>query len=211
MREKVLLGVLFLVVPSFFAGLAAYLLTSRGDSAPIASTSPYRGSQPPPGITVPDVVLRSVRGPLVSLRRPAGRVLVLTGVDSKCKDKCPILVSVVARSLPLLTASERARTRAIAYSVDPRIDTPESVRRFLRQRRALTVEYLVDSVVRMRPLWRQLYVLTAFETGKADFHSADVRVYDRRGRWVSTLHAGVDLTAENLAHDIKTALTRSSR
>jgi hypothetical protein len=56
----------------------------------------------------------------------------------------------------------------------------------------------------------QLHNITPNKTAKADFHSADVRVYDRTGRWVSTLHAGVDLTPQNLAHDIKTALERSS-
>jgi cytochrome oxidase Cu insertion factor (SCO1/SenC/PrrC family) len=210
MRDKLLLGLLFVVVPALFAGVAAFVLLGRSQSGPSYPTNPYRGSQPPDRIVVPNVSLRSYRGPLVSLRRPAGKVLVLTGVDSKCKDKCPILVSTVAQALPLLSASERVSTRAIAYSVDPRIDKPASVRRFLRQRRALALEYLVDTVPRMRPFWRQLHVLTAFETGKADFHSADVRVYDRRGLWVSTLHAGVDLTAANLAHDIKTALERSS-
>jgi hypothetical protein len=37
-------------------------------------------------------------------------------------------------------------------------------------------------------------------------HSAPVRIYDREGRWRSTLHAGVDLTPANLAHDIGLAL-----
>lgn len=46
----------------------------------------------------------------------------------------------------------------------------------------------------------------AYETGNADTHSADVRVFDRNGKWVATLHAGADLTPANLAHDITTAL-----
>lgn len=38
------------------------------------------------------------------------------------------------------------------------------------------------------------------------FHSAPVRIFDSRGVWVSTLHAGVDLTPENLANDLRVAL-----
>jgi hypothetical protein len=33
-----------------------------------------------------------------------------------------------------------------------------------------------------------------------------VRIFDRRGIWVSTLHAGIDLTPANLVHDIRAAL-----
>jgi len=33
-----------------------------------------------------------------------------------------------------------------------------------------------------------------------------VRIYDRDGVWVSTLHAGADLTTENLVHDVRVAL-----
>jgi len=37
-------------------------------------------------------------------------------------------------------------------------------------------------------------------------HSSDAHVYDRSSVWVSTLHVPVDLTAANLAHDIRVAL-----
>jgi hypothetical protein len=33
-----------------------------------------------------------------------------------------------------------------------------------------------------------------------------VRIYDRNGTWVTTLHPGADLTEANLAHDIRAAL-----
>jgi hypothetical protein len=48
--------------------------------------------------------------------------------------------------------------------------------------------------------------VAAAETGNADIHSADVRIFDRRGIWVSIQHAGVDLSPHNLAHDIPVAL-----
>jgi len=33
-------------------------------------------------------------------------------------------------------------------------------------------------------------------------HSAPLRIYDRSVVWVATLHAGVDLSEENLLHDL---------
>lgn len=50
------------------------------------------------------------------------------------------------------------------------------------------------------------YAFAALLVVAADMHSAPVRIYDRDGLWVSTLHARADLTPENLAHDIEAAL-----
>jgi cytochrome oxidase Cu insertion factor (SCO1/SenC/PrrC family) len=94
--------------------------------------------------------------------------------------------------------------------VNPASDTPASVRKFLRDRHALGLDFLLGTTKQMRPVWRAFHVIAAAETGNADVHSADVRVYDRGGEWVSTLHLPPDLTATNLAHDVRKALSRNS-
>jgi acetylornithine deacetylase/succinyl-diaminopimelate desuccinylase-like protein len=55
-------------------------------------------------------------------------------------------------------------------------------------------------------VWREFGILPSHQTGDSNLHSVPVRVYDAEGRWRSTLHPGVDLSAANLAHDLKTAL-----
>jgi hypothetical protein len=55
-------------------------------------------------------------------------------------------------------------------------------------------------------VWNEFQVLSSLESGHDTLHSAPVRIYDRRGMWVATLHAGADLTEANLAHDIRVAL-----
>jgi cytochrome oxidase Cu insertion factor (SCO1/SenC/PrrC family) len=103
--------------------------------------------------------------------------------------------------------AEREAVEAIAISTDPAEDTPASVRRFLDRQRALGRLHFLDGEEReLRRLWRAFGVLSSLESGKDDLHSAPVRVYDRRGVWVATQHAGVDLTPRNLAHDIRVAL-----
>src|SRR5207247_1569874 len=71
-------------------------------------------------------------------------------------------------------------------------------------------DYLIGTTRQLRPVWKAYGILPAVDTRNADVHSADVRVFDRHGEWVSTLHTAVDLTPKNVAHDIRTALTRSS-
>jgi protein SCO1/2 len=175
------------------------------------NAGPYRGSEPPPGIRIPNVTLTSYRGGRVSLRNQSGRVLVLTFLDSKCTDTCPIIGAVIGRTWPTLTSAEKQQVRAYAISVNPRVDTPARIRRFLGERHALgALDWLSGSIPRMRPVWHAFGVLPAVDTGNDDVHSADVRVFDRHGEWVSNLHAGVDLTAANLAYDIRLALESPS-
>lgn len=49
-------------------------------------------------------------------------------------------------------------------------------------------------------------ILPSLDTGQNTLHSAPLRLYDRKGVWVSTLHAGADLAQCNLLHDIRHAL-----
>jgi cytochrome oxidase Cu insertion factor (SCO1/SenC/PrrC family) len=176
------------------------------------SEGPYRGTEPPPGIRVPDATMRSYRGGTVSLKALEGKVLVLTFLDTRCTESCPIIASEIGSAMPLLSPSERGEAKAMAISVHPRLDTPASIRSFLRRRHALgKLDFLTGSVRQLRPVWRAFHVLPAIDTGSADVHSADVRIFDRAGIWVSTLHAGVDLTPANLVHDIRVALREEAR
>ncbi len=170
----------------------------------------YRGSEPPPGIRAPDFTLRDSLGGVLTMRSLRGTVVLVTFLDTACKDKCPLIAGEVAAALPRLRDSERRQVAALAITVNPRIDTPPNVARFVRVHH-LTGElhYLTGSVRQLRPIWSAFHILSAFETGNADLHSADVRVFDRRGVWVSTLHTPVDLTPTNLARDLSTALRRS--
>jgi cytochrome oxidase Cu insertion factor (SCO1/SenC/PrrC family) len=172
--------------------------------------SAYRGSRPPPGVQLPRFALRSYRGDIVNTRALRGKVVLVTFLDTKCTEKCPIIASQIGAALPLLPASARRQVVALAVSVDPRVDSPGSVRRFLRRRHALgKLDFLLGSVKDLRPVWQASHIVAAADTGNADIHSAAARIFDRRGIWVTTLHPGVDLTPQNLAHDLLAALKRS--
>jgi len=49
-------------------------------------------------------------------------------------------------------------------------------------------------------------VARALESGQDTLQSAPVRIYNRSGTWIATLHPGADLTESRLAHDIRVAL-----
>lgn len=188
------------------AGVSALVAFRPRDAAvTLPPRSPYRGSIPPPGIRAPDFTLHDYRGAAVSMRSLRGRVVVLSFVDTKCTEKCPIVTSVIALALRRLPPPIRREVVPLLITVSPRVDTPASVRRFLTARRALSVDYLIGSVRVLRPVWKAYGILPAVDTGNADFHSSDVRIFNQDGVWVSTQHAGVDLTPQNLVHDIREA------
>jgi protein SCO1 len=170
----------------------------------------YRGGTPPPGVHVPNFSLRSYRGNIVRTGDLGGKVVLLTFLDTECSDKCPIIASQIGAAISLLPDSARRHVAALAVSVDPAVDSPGTVRLFLRRRHALgKLDFLLGTVSELRPVWHAFHIVPAADTGDADIHSADARVFDRRGVWVTTFHPGVDLTPRNLAHDLLTALKRS--
>jgi len=171
----------------------------------------YVGSTPPAGITMTDFELRGHDGSWVSSSDLRGEVTLLTFLDSQCTESCPVIAWTVARALDGLTDVERAEVRAVAITTGPEEDTPRAVRGFLVRNRALgRFEYLGGGrpASALRPVWSAFMVLSSLESGEDTLHSAPVRIYDRDGIWVSTLHAGVDLTELNLVADIRLALAR---
>lgn len=175
----------------------------------LAPTSEYRGSTPPPGVHLPRFSLQSFRGNLVTMQSMRHRVAVVTFLDTTCTDACPIIASVLGRAISGLAPSERRHVSAFAITVDPAKDTPRSVRRFLRARGALgQMDFLLGRPGQLTPVWHRFAIVSAATTGNSDTHSADVRIYTRRGIWVSTLRPAMDLTTSNVMHDIRTALGR---
>ena len=182
-----------------------------GAGQPVAQTpdlGAYRGSEPPPGIQLPSFTLTDVmNGEPVSSQDFGGRVVLVTFLDSDCHHQCPIIAREVGQALERMPSSTRDRTTALVISVNPIVDTRASVKHFLREQRVLTkLTYLSGSVADLRPVWKDFSVVSAYETGDVDTHSADVRVFNPAGVWVSTQHVGVDLTPANLAADVRKAL-----
>ena len=205
-KPLALVGVLVVALLAVGGVIAA---VEKRDRERDSATGQYRGSEPPVRIDLPRFRLPTYRGGYVASEGLRGKVVVFTLLDSQCKEACPIIASVVARTVDRLTPTERSQIRAIAASTDPAEDTRASVHRFLSARRAEgRLDYLVGEVAQLRQLWGELHVLSSLESGNDSLHSAPVRVYDRRLVWVSTLHAGADLTEDNLLHDIRLALAK---
>ena len=211
MKRRVFIAMLATAVlfPVLAAVIVYSILAGGTSSTTLASGPPpgrYKGSEPPAQIQMPQFALRNYKGRVIRSRELLGKVTLVTFLDTDCTTKCPIIAAQIGDGLRLLTEGEQEDVVPLAFSVNPANDTPRSVRAFLRRRQAEQLDFLLGTVKKMSPVWRSFHIVAAAETGNADIHSADVRIFDRRGIWVSTQHAGVDLTPSNLAHDLRVAL-----
>ena len=205
-RRRIVTGIAALGALGALGGVTFTVLNSTDKTA-----ATYRGSEPPQGITMPDFALRDDAGRLLDSRGLRGKVVMLTFLDSRCTEACPIIASQIAQALLHLTRAEQGQVEAVAISTDPVTDTPTGVRTFLTKQHALgKLRYLGagQPLRRLEPVWRAFQILASAETGQHTLHSAPLRIYDRAGIWVSTLHAGADLSQMNLLHDVRTALAR---
>src|SRR5438093_1459513 len=88
-------------------GTVGALLATLGSG----STSAYRGSILPAGILAPDFILQSYRGPTIRMRDLRSKVVLITFLDTACRDKCPIITSVIGATWPLLSQAEKANVK----------------------------------------------------------------------------------------------------
>jgi protein SCO1/2 len=191
-----------LLVAALLAALAipVGLLLGRG-----GEDDDFRGSLAPEGMSLPAFELRDDEGRSVRSRDLDGKALAVTFLDVQCTDACPLIAAQIGQAVRTL-GEHRRHVEALAVSVDPVRDTPAGIDAFLRRYRAKgALRYLDGTVADLRPVWKAFAVAASHDTGDSNMHSAPVRIYDGQGRWRSTLHPGVDLTAANLAHDLRLA------
>jgi protein SCO1 len=195
-RIAIVVGVLVAAL-----AVAAGLLLARGGDG-----ADFRGNEPPAELTLPSFALRDDEGRVVRSGELQGKSVAVTFLDAQCTEACPIIAAQIAAAMRGL-GDRRGHVEAIAISVDPEGDTPARIDGFLRRYRAKgALRYLDGTVAELRPVWKAFAVAASHDTGNSNLHSAPVRVFDANGRWRSTLHPGVDLTASSLVHDLRAAL-----
>jgi protein SCO1 len=121
------------VVPSadsIVYGLQDVAITSQPRSSAVGNTLPAHrlliGEQ------VPEIPMVNQDGRTVDFAKYRGKALLITFIDSKCTDDCPILTRRFARINALLAADQKAyaATHLISISIDPASDTPPVLRKY---------------------------------------------------------------------------------
>jgi protein SCO1/2 len=128
---------------------------SSSDSAALASgaklDAPAELQPPAPS---PDFALHDSTGKLVRLSQFKGKAVLLTFIYDHCPDVCPLIVGNLHTAL-LKLGSQANKVQIVAVSVDPKGDTPRTVKAFLAAHEMTgRMEYLIGSLKQLAPVWK---------------------------------------------------------
>ena len=178
-------------------GAAGVLVFAKPDAATGVGADGFAGALSPPDVAIRDFALRDQDGRPASLREYRGRVVVLTFMYSTCQDTCPVTAQTIRGALDQVGHD----VPALAISVDPAHDTPDTAERFLvkQSMSAGRMRFLLGTRAQLKPIWKAYGIRPQ---GNGFEHSAYVAVLDQTGR--QRIGFPIDhLTDNYLAHDIR--------
>jgi protein SCO1 len=186
---------------SLLALMAAALLAA-GASA--AAPPAFNGGRIENPSQLPGLALHDQSGRKVSLEGQRGKLVLLTFLYTHCKDVCPLTAQNLSAAVRLL-GRKANDVRVLAVSVDPRGDTPKSVRHFIRSHRlAPEFHYLIGSKAQLEPIWRA-YGVTPVKRGKGDLdHTLYTVLADGSGK--ARVLYDATATPTDVAHDLRLLL-----
>lgn len=159
--------------------------------------SPYRGLLIAPPEAAPTFGLHDQSGAVVGAQTERGHWLVVAFLYTHCPDVCPLIASNLGAAL-----RQMPDLRVLAVSVDPKGDTPASVRAFIRARRLpARFRYLAGTRAELAPVWKKFHVATLPGPKGTISHSAFELLIDPSGN--ERILYDAQLRAVDIAHDIK--------
>jgi protein SCO1/2 len=151
------------------------------------------------GHPAPAFRLRDARGGAIDTRALRGRPYALTFLYTHCPDVCPVLASKLGRAL-----AGAPDARVVAVSVDPRGDTPATVRAFAAARRLPpSFRYAIGRASELAPVWRSYFVTSQLGDPRRSTHTASVWLVDGRGRLRGMYPGGAPVAPGDVAHDLR--------
>jgi protein SCO1 len=143
------------------AAMVCIAIAGCGGSKPHASTadplSKLDVKLPAPAqlrAATPPFALKDSLGRLVRLSQFRGKAVLLTFIYDHCPDTCPLIVGNLHNALAKLGPGA-SKLQIIAVSVDPKGDTPATVKAFLAAHEVTgRMEYLIGSKKELAPVWR---------------------------------------------------------
>jgi protein SCO1/2 len=188
---------LTVVIACCAAAILAVVVAAQGSDGgkPVIVQHGFAGALRPPQVPPMDFALRDQDGHLASLRAYRGRPVILTFLYSTCQNTCPLIADQIRGALDDLGRD----VPALAVSVDPAHDTPDTAKHFLLRHSVYgRLRFLLGTRARLAPIWRAYGIRPQ---SRAYEHSAYVLVIGKDGRQRVGFPVS-ELTPEGLAHDV---------
>jgi protein SCO1/2 len=183
-----------------------------GGSAPAAkattststSTTKFAGVSASPPKPAPPLKLEDSLGKPVNIRQYRGKAVLVTFIYDHCPDVCPIIVGNLHNAQSEL-GPQAKDMQIIAVSVDPKGDTPKTVKAFLKAHRMTgRMQYLIGSRPQLERTWSAWNIVSKASKSKktpdAVEHSALIYGIDASGR-ITTLYPA-NFKPSQIVHDV---------
>ncbi|HEY3961138.1 MAG TPA: SCO family protein [Gaiellaceae bacterium] len=190
---------------------AALLLSACGSSSAAKTPtfqapkiSPYKGLTVP-AKTAPLFTLHDDTGRAVSLASRRGGYTLVTFLYTHCPDVCPLIAANLNKALQELP---KTNVNVLAVSVDPKGDTPATVRAYVKAKHLVPrFHYLIGTKAQLAPIWKAYDVAAVAANKSVVNHVAYTVLIDPNGK--ERLFYDAQVHAADVVHDLRT-LTRVS-
>ncbi len=144
---------LFMAGALLAVAVAAGVGCGGSNSDPTTSTASFAGLVQKQQKPVPPLALNDSLGHPVNIDHYRGKAVLVTFIYDHCPDICPIIVGNLHTAQKEL-GSEAGKLQIIAVSVDPKGDTPNTVKAFLEQHQMTgKMQYLIGSRPQLENVW----------------------------------------------------------
>jgi protein SCO1 len=177
-------------------------LGACGGSSSDSPKPSFAGLRADPPKPAPPLALDDSLGHRVNIDSYRGKAVFVLFIYTHCPDICPLMVGHLHAALHEL-GSDASRMQIIAVSVDPKGDTPKTVKRFLAAHEMTgKMEYLIGSRPQLERTWKAWGIGARVDKRNPDLveHSAEVVGVSARGR-VTTLYPA-NFKPQAIVHDV---------
>lgn len=178
--------------------------TPPSEAAQNAIPKDYSGATANPSKPAPPLKLDDSLGKPVNIDDYRGKAVLLTFIYDHCPDVCPLIVSNL-RAAQNELGPQADEMQVIAVSVDPKGDTPQTVKKFLADHQMTgRMQYLIGSRPQLEKVWQDWNIVSKDDPSRNDpdavEHSALVYGISGSGE-ITTLYPS-NFKPAQIVHDV---------
>ena len=187
-----------------FAGVAAAGCGGSSSGPSTSTGASLAGPAVHPAAPVAALTLRDSLGHQVDINDYRGKAVLVTFIYVHCPDVCPVIVGNLHTAQSKL-GPEANKLQIIAVSVDPKGDTPKTVKAFLADHQmAGRMTYLIGSRPQLEKVWSDWGIVSrnSPQTKNPDLveHSAEIVGISASGKVMALYPA--NFKPQQIVHDV---------
>jgi protein SCO1 len=175
---------------------------SSSSSDPASTSASYSGATANPSKPAPPLQLEDSLGKPVNIDDYRGKAVLVTFLYDHCPDVCPLIVSNLRVAQNEL-GPQAKDMQIIAVSVDPKGDTPKTVKKFLAEHQMTgRMEYLIGSESELNKVWTDWNIRTAKDPKDPELLEHSALIYGISGSGEITTLYPSNFKPQQIVHDV---------